>query len=314
MYPLKFNKIFIPKVWGGRDFENVLNMSLSTNENIGESWEVSCHKKENSVISNGIFKNITLQQLINIYGSKILGKEVYNKYKQDFPLLIKYLDIHDKLSIQVHPSNEYALEKENEFGKSECWYIISASEDAKLYLGLKEDVTKEKFEEHMKNRDFTNIFNEVPVKTGDFINITPGTVHGSCEGSVLICEIQQNSDITYRIYDFDRKVNGELRPLHLDKALEVISFGEKPQISSTGNKEKELLLKSPLFNVEKLNIKGRYKDEINKNFKIYSIIDGSGELKCNRKTYSVTKGETLFIPAGLNISFKGEFVALKSYL
>lgn len=314
MYPLKFNKFFVPKVWGGRDFKNVLNINLPANELIGESWEVTSREKEKSIIINGKYAGCTLEDLITIFGKEIVGNKVFEKYGRDFPLLIKYLDIHDKLSIQVHPSDEYALEKENEFGKSECWYVIAASEDAKLYLGLKEGVTKESFEEAVKNKNFDNLFNEVSVKAGDFINITPGTVHGTCEGSVLICEIQQNSDVTYRIYDFDRKVNGELRPLHLDKAMDVIAFDKQIELKATGNDEVEKLLASSLFKVDKLNIKGKYVDEINNSFKVYSILEGEGHIKCGSKNYAVKKGETIFIPANLAVSLLGNLTILKSYI
>ena len=199
MYPIKFKKCFIDKVWGGRAFETVLGMSLPEDREIGESWEVSSHKNGMSVVENGIFKDITLETLVKKYGAELLGKDVSERFSGKFPILIKYLDVNDRLSVQVHPSDDYALKVEGEFGKSECWYIIDASEDAKLILGLKGEMTRETFLEKSKNKDFKNMFNEVSVKKGDFINITPGVVHASLEGSVLLCETQQNSDTTYRI-------------------------------------------------------------------------------------------------------------------
>ena len=262
MYPLKFKKVFKEKIWGSRKFETLLGMELPLDKNIGESWEVSSHKNGMSIVENGKLEGQSLENLLKEYKEKLVGKAVYEKYGDNFPLLIKYLDVNDRLSVQVHPSDEYALRVEGEFGKSESWYIIDASEDAKLIMGLADGVTKEKFQEKVSNKDFTDIFNVISVKKGDFINVNPGLVHASLEGSVVICETQQNSDTTYRIYDFDRVVDGEIRELHLDKAAEVIVYGEKPEISTEerrmnikveGAKVQELI-RGEYFSIDKLNI------------------------------------------------------------
>ena len=322
MYPIKFKKCFIDKVWGGRAFETVLGMTLPENRQIGESWEVSSHKNGMSVVENGIFKDITLENLVEKYGVELLGKDVSERFSGKFPLLIKYLDVNDRLSVQVHPSDDYALKVEGEFGKSECWYIIDASEDAKLILGLKGEMTRETFLEKSKNKDFKNMFNEVSVKKGDFINITPGVVHASLEGSVLLCETQQNSDTTYRIYDFDRTVNGVPRPLHLEKAADVINFGEIPVVTSEETRQniklrncvKQELVRCKYFNVDKLKINGIFHDEISENFKVYSILEGEGNIIYNDEKYPAKKGDTYFIPANLNVSVDGEVEILKSFL
>lgn len=322
MYPIKFKKCFIDKVWGGRAFETVLGMTLPENRQIGESWEVSSHKNGMSVVENGIFKDITLENLVEKYGAELLGKDVSERFSGKFPLLIKYLDVNDRLSVQVHPSDDYALKVEGEFGKSECWYIIDASEDAKLILGLKGEMTRETFLEKSKNKDFKNMFNEVSVKKGDFINITPGVVHASLEGSVLLCETQQNSDTTYRIYDFDRTVNGVPRPLHLEKAADVINFGEIPVVTSEETRQniklrncvKQELVRCKYFNVDKLKINGIFHDEISENFKVYSILEGEGNIIYNDEKYPAKKGDTYFIPANLNVSVDGEVEILKSFM
>lgn len=322
MYPIKFKKCFIDKVWGGRAFETVLGMTLPENRQIGESWEVSSHKNGMSVVENGIFKDITLENLVEKYGAELLGKDVSERFSGKFPLLIKYLDVNDRLSVQVHPSDDYALKVEGEFGKSECWYIIDASEDAKLILGLKGEMTRETFLEKSKNKDFKNMFNEVSVKKGDFINITPGVVHASLEGSVLLCETQQNSDTTYRIYDFDRTVNGVPRPLHLEKAADVINFGEIPVVTSEETRQniklrncvKQELVRCKYFNVDKLKVNGIFHDEISENFKVYSILEGEGNIIYNDEKYPARKGDTYFIPANLNVSVDGEVEILKSFL
>ena len=322
MYPIKFKKCFIDKVWGGRAFETVLGMTLPENRQIGESWEVSSHKNGMSVVENGIFKDITLENLVEKYGAELLGKDVSERFSGKFPLLIKYLDVNDRLSVQVHPSDDYALKVEGEFGKSECWYIIDASEDAKLILGLKGEMTRETFLEKSKNKDFKNMFNEVSVKKGDFIDITPGVVHASLEGSVLLCETQQNSDTTYRIYDFDRTVNGVPRPLHLEKAADVINFGEVPVVTKENSRQniklrncvKQELVRCKYFNVDKLRINGIFHDEISENFKVYSILEGEGDIIYNDIKYPARKGDTYFIPANMNVLVDGNIEILKSFM
>lgn len=322
MYPLKFDKYLVKKVWGGHQFQNRLNISLPTKELYGESWEVTCRKDGMSIVTNGKFKGKSILELIEKYKDTLLGKEIYEKFKGEFPLLIKYLDINDRLSVQVHPSDEYALKVEGEFGKSECWYIMEASEDATLILGVKDGITKEEFTTKVKNKDFTNLFNTTKVKKGDFINLLPGVIHATLEGSILICEIQQNSDTTYRIYDFDRVVDGKLRELHLDKALDVIDFEGKAQVISEENRIKiknscstiEELVRGEYFNVDRILINGKYEDTINKNFKVYSILEGEGKLYCNNEVFQINKGDTYFIPANLKIEIDGKIEILKSFL
>ena len=322
MYPLKFKKTLVKKVWGGRKFNTVLNMSLPDENLYGESWEVSSHKGGLSYIENGKYAGKTLVELIEENKEEILGEEIVARFKGQFPLLIKYLDINDRLSVQVHPSDEYALRVEGEFGKSECWYVMEASEDATLILGVKEGINKEIFKEKVDKKEFDGLFNTIKVKKGDFINLLPGVIHATLEGSILICEVQQNSDTTYRIYDFDRLVDGKLRELHIDKALEVIDFDGKVEVTTNESRqkislvgaEKEELVRGKYFNVDKYLIDGEFEDETNKNFKILSILDGEGEIICDNNSYSIKKGDTYFIPAGLKTVLKGKVEILKSYL
>ena len=322
MYPLKFKKNLVKKVWGGRKFKEVLNMELPDNDLYGESWEVSSHKGGLSYVDNGDFQGKSLIELIEKYGKDILGEEIAEKFKGKFPLLIKYLDINDRLSVQVHPSDEYALRVEGEFGKSESWYIMEASDDATLILGIKDGITKEIFKERVEAKEFDGLFNTVKVKKGDFINLCPGVVHATMEGSILICEVQQNSDTTYRIYDFDRLVDGKLRELHIDKALDVIDFEGDVEITTDKSRkkillagaEKEELIRGEYFNIDKYLVDGEFKDEINKNFKVYSILDGEGKIIYNEKEYHAEKGDTYFIPAGLELKIIGKLEILKSFM
>lgn len=322
MYPLKFKKTLVKKVWGGRKFNSILDMELPDESLYGESWEVSSHKGGLSYIENGEYAGCSLVDIINKNKEEMLGEEIVKRFKGEFPLLIKYLDINDRLSVQVHPSDDYALRVEGEFGKSECWYVMEASEDATLILGVKDGVTKDIFKKKVESKDFSELFNTIKVKKGDFINLLPGVVHATLEGSILICEVQQNSDTTYRIYDFDRLVDGKLRELHLDKALDVIDFEGKVQISTSENRQKislvgakkEELVRGEYFNVDKYLIDGIFEDETNSNFKILSILDGVGEIICNNISYSIKKGDTYFIPAELKTILKGKVEILKSYL
>ncbi|MGL4998658.1 MAG: type I phosphomannose isomerase catalytic subunit [Cetobacterium sp.] len=322
MYLLKFKKNLVEKVWGGRGFESTLGFKLPTAELYGESWEVSCHPAGMSYVENGDMEGESLEKLFKEFGKDLVGEEIVQKYGEKFPLLIKYLDINDKLSVQVHPSDEYALRVEKEFGKSEVWYVMEASEDAKLILGLKKEITKEIYKEKVIKQDFTGLFNEVKVKKGDFIDVKPGVVHGTLEGSILICEIQQNSDTTYRIYDFDREVNGVKRELHLDKAMDVIKFGEEVKISSESSRTKieiedakiEELIRGEYFSIDRLLINGTFEDPAYKNFKVYSILDGEGILTSKSVQYKIEKGDTYFIPAKTEVSIKGYLEVMKSYI
>ena len=322
LYPFKFKKVFKEKVWGGRSFEGNLEMTLPTEDSYGESWEVSSRKNGMSVIENGRLKGKTFEELFSDYKGDFVGEKVYHKYGEKFPLLIKYLDINDRLSVQVHPNDEYALRVEGEFGKSESWYIMEASSDAKLIMGLKEGMTKELFMEKNKNKKFNDLFNTISIKKGDFISVTPGLVHASLEGSVVICEIQQNSDMTYRIYDFDRLVDGELRELHLDKAVEVIDYEKIPQISTDKNRKnvkinggiKQEIIRDKYFNIDKLLLEKKFEDTNRDSFMIYSVLEGEGDLNYDGMAYPIKKGETWYIPPKLNVGIEGKLEILKTFM
>ncbi len=322
MYPMKFKKILKEKVWGGRGFEEIMHMNLPENKKYGESWEVSCHKNGMSIVDEGPFRGMTLKELIEKYKEKLEGEDIYKKYGEIFPLLIKFLDIHDKLSVQVHPDDGYALKVEGELGKSESWYVIEASKDAKVIMGCKKGLSKKDFEEKIEKKDFSDLFNIISIKKGDFINVEPGLVHASVEGSAIICEIQENSDTTYRIYDFDRLVDGKFRELHLEKAKEVIKYDLEPKITTIETRKKkrvedadiEELIKGQYFNIDKLSVHGIYHEEKGKNFKILSCLDGEGIITCQKKKYSIHQGDTYFIPPMLDLEVEGEVEVLKSYL
>ena len=324
LYPMKFKKFFVEKVWGGREFETKLGMKLPEGKKIGESWEVSAHPHGMGIVENGALAGQRLDDIYKEYKGELTGKKVYEKYPNKFPLLIKYLDVNDRLSIQVHPSDEVALKKHNEFGKSESWYIMEASDDATLILGMKPGVTKEKFLEKVKKNDFDGLFEEKTVKKGDFIDITPGTVHASLKGSVIFAEIQQNSDVTYRIYDFDRiDKNGKKRELHLQDSADVIDFGKEVEIKNTDFDEsengKDILRKNIIekeyYSIDKIRFNGSFEDTNNESMTIYSFLEGEGKIVWGEnEELSAKKGETILIPAGIKTKTVGKFEILRTII
>ena len=314
LYPLKFKKVLIPKVWGGRNLKEKLGIELPDDRNFGESWEVSSHKNGMSEVENGYLSGRQLQSLLEEFKQELVGEEIYTKYGNRFPLLIKYLDVNDRLSIQVHPSDEYALKNHNELGKCESWFIMYASDDAKLIMGMKKGVNKEKFLEKTKNNDFVDLFNVVSVKTGDIIDVIPGSVHASLEGSVIFAEIQENSDITYRIYDFDRLDNGKKRELHLDRAAEVIDFNLIPEVRNTNFKDDEIrknISNTDFYSIDRIKILDEFEDSY-KNMLIYSILEGEGIIEYLGESLKVKKGETVLIPANIKVKVKGSLELLRS--
>ena len=314
LYPLKFKKVLIPKVWGGRNLQEKLGIELPDDRNFGESWEVSSHKNGMSEVENGYLSGRQLQSLLEEFKQELVGEEIYTKYGNRFPLLIKYLDVNDRLSIQVHPSDEYALKNHNELGKCESWFIMYASDDAKLIMGMKKGINKEKFLEKTKNNDFVDLFNVVSVKTGDIIDVIPGSVHASLEGSVIFAEIQENSDITYRIYDFDRLDNGKKRELHLDRAAEVIDFNLIPEVRNTNFKSNEIrknISNTDFYSIDRIKILDEFEDSY-KNMLIYSILEGEGIIEYLGESLKVKKGETVLIPANIKVKVKGSLELLRS--
>ena len=303
LYPMKFKKVFIEKVWGGREFETKLNMTLPENKNIGESWEISAHPNGMSIVENGPLAGKTLQEVYDEYKGKLVGEKVYNEYGKRFPLLIKYLDVNDRLSIQVHPDDEVANRKHNELGKSESWYIMEASDDAVLIMGMKLGITKEVF------------FEEISVKKGDLVDITPGMVHASLTGSVLFAEIQENSDVTYRIYDFDRIENGKKRELHIDDAAEVIDFGKKADIRKTqfeNSETRKNIIKKKYYSIDKVKVEGKFEDINEESMIIYSILEGKGNIESSDSALDIQKGESVLVPPHMKISLKGDFEILRT--
>ncbi len=322
MYPLKFEKVFKKKIWGGQKFATELNIELPDQDKYGESWELCSRASGVSRITNGLLSGKTLEDVYQEYGSELVGEEVFSEFPDKFPLLVKYLDIEGLLSIRVHPDDKYALEHEKDYGKSKSWYVLEASKDAKVIMGLADGVGKEEFLRRAEAKDFEGLFRILPVKKGDFIDIEPGTVYSSYEGSLLVCEIQQNSETKYRIYDYERDRNGNPKEIHLDKAAEIIRYNQKPMISSVDSRETlefegvkiQELVRHKNYNVDHMIIEKELLAEAYKNFKVLTIINGSGVMYAGNEGYELKKGDTYFIPAKVRVGIEGNVELLKSYL
>lgn len=317
-YPLFFKPVYKEIIWGGRNLESAFGRELPPG-NIAESWEVCCHKNGTSVISEGTLSGKSLTELMKEDKLGILGSK--NLYLDRFPLLIKFLDANDKLSVQVHPDNEYSLRVEGDLGKAEMWYILDARPDARLIYGTKPGVAREDFEKAAIRGNLEDCLNFVPVKKGDTIYIPAGTLHAILDG-IILAEIQQNSDTTYRIYDWNRvDKNGKSRELHISKALDVINFDFKGEITTPvhhnhNGYSSSTLVSCEFFTVKKIDISTEYADRTKGDtFFIFTSTSGSGKVVHNKGEYVIKSGTTFLIPASMG-EFKiiGELTLLKSYL
>jgi mannose-6-phosphate isomerase len=294
MYPIKFKPIYKERIWGGTNLETVLGRKIS-GDHIGESWELSSHNNGTSIVENGSLAGKNLNELIIEYKEQLVGKKFAND--KSFPLLIKILDANDNLSIQVHPNDEYAQRVEGEAGKTEAWYVIHAKENAHIIYGLKNDITKADFSKAVEDNRIDDAVKRVPVKVGDMIFVPAGMIHALLDG-VMVYEVQQNSDTTYRVYDYDRVGDdGKKRELHIEKALDVIQFSEQTSCSF-----REQSIQCQYFSMEKLCVVGEKHEMTKEQFIIYCVIAGYGEIQYKESIVSLSPGDTVLIPACL-----GEF-------
>lgn len=290
-------------IWGGKKLMNTYPHSLGMS-NVAEAWVLSCHKDGESYVRNGEFAGKTLSEVIDILGHECLGTRAAGL--QGFPLLVKLIDARDKLSIQVHPDDDYAKKYENDNGKTEAWYVLDAAEDASIVYGFNRDITKEEFRDSIKNGTLCEVLNVVKVKKGDVIFLPPGTIH-AIGGGILLAEVQQSSNLTYRVYDYDRiDRNGCKRELHIDKAIEVADTSKaegrfKPQGKRKpcegGNKT--LLKKCKYFTMRLLEVDNRLDIVSNEEtFISLLVLEGSGAIGCDGEVLPVKEGDCVFIPAG----------------
>ncbi len=344
LYPFKFIPIASRRPWGGHDLVNKLGKQfvecdedgnetvVSPSELIGESWEIADMGVEDSVVANGWLAGNALSDIMETYLERIVGEGVYNYYGRQFPLLIKFLDINDKLSVQVHPDDEIAAERYDSLGKAEIWYVLDAKPDAKVYMGFNKEMTAQEFYDRCHAGTVEEVMNVIHPRKGDSIYITPGTVHAA-DGGILIAEIQESSDLTFRLYDWGREHNpATARPTHLEEAIDLIDY--RPYDS--GNYRKgcechcheeghehhhhehhtaegqvvETLVESPQFNVTKLHLTDPlhiYTEQFG-SFIVYICIEGAASIQvpstkengeAYMENYEFTKGETDLVPADM---------------
>ena len=300
-YPIKFTPILKEKIWGGNKLKNNLNKETTKN-NLGESWEISGVPGDISVVANGELKGFSLKDLLNEYKAKFVGDKIYREFDADFPLLIKFIDAKTELSVQLHPNDELAQQRHNSFGKTEMWYIMQADKGAKINVGFKESISKEDYIARLEEGRIVELLNFEEVKKGDSFFINTGKVHAIGAG-VLLAEIQQTSDVTYRIYDWDRTDDeGNSRELHTALAIDAIDFEKKDDFKlnykRAANTSSEVA-SCKYFTTNYLPVKG----DINKDysnldsFVIYMCVGGNGTISVNGNSENIKQGETILIPA-----------------
>lgn len=300
-YPIRFEPILKEKIWGGNKLKNILHKP-STSDKTGESWEISGVKGDISVVENGPLKGQTLNALLKEYREQLLGVKNYKKFGTEFPLLIKFIDAKTELSVQLHPHDELAKKRHNSFGKTEMWYIMQADEGAEINIGFKKSISKAEYLEHLNSGKITELLNFEKVKKGDSFFINTGKVHAIGAG-VLLAEIQQTSDITYRIYDWDRvDEQGNPRELHTDLALDAIDFEKKDdfkmEYSRVENKSSNIAA-CEYFTTNFLPIKGKVIKDYSQldSFVIYMCVSGEAEISINGNSEKISQGQTLLVPA-----------------
>lgn len=300
LYPLKFTPILKERIWGGNKLKTFLNKETNLH-NVGESWEISDVEGDTSIVANGKLKGQSLKQLINTYKEDLLGLQNHRIFKDKFPILIKFIDAKQDLSIQLHPNDELAKSRHNSFGKTEMWYVFQADEGSNLIVDFNQNMTPEKYLRHLNNKTLPKVLNFERVKAGDTYFIESGRVHAIGAG-VMVAEIQQTSDVTYRVYDWDRvDANGNERELHNDLALDAIDFNMdnnfKVDYNTTKNQSNEMV-SCPYFTTNYLKISQTiYKINHHDSFIIYMCVDGEGEIMANGITETIKKGETILLPA-----------------
>lgn len=301
LYPLKFYPILKERLWGGTKLGTLLGKELES-DLIGESWELSGVAGDVSIVANGSFKGTTLTDLINRFPEEILGKSVLERFGKEFPILIKFIDAQKDLSIQLHPNDELARKRHNSFGKTEMWYIMDADKDAELIIGFKEDISKETYVKSLKNDTLTDLLNYENVKEGDAYFISAGKIHAIGAG-VLIAEIQQTSDQTYRVYDYNRKdAQGNLRELHTELSIDAISYVKQDDFKVGYGQEENVsnpMVNCPYFKTNFISLNKNIQLDVSDqdSFTIYMCIDGEVTIENGFGSISIKKGETVLVPA-----------------
>jgi len=317
LYPIKFFPIYKNKIWGGNRLKTFLKRDIEEN-NVGESWEISTHGDSISIVKNGKYEGEKLTKLIAEYPKELMGEDFNSNSK--FPLLLKIIDASKKLSVQVHPDDKLAEELENGNGKNEMWYVLDATKDGKLYIGLNNIKDKSQLKEVINKGELQNYLNEINVQQGDFFFIPAGTVH-AISGGLMLIEIQQNSNTTYRLYDWNRVDDkGEKRELHLDSGIKATDLKasveryESIYKKETSDYKRKVLTISKYFVTEKVTIKNSMHLD-HDGFALLTCIENEGEIIYSDNVESIKTGETVMIPAALeDVQIKGNLEFLYMYI
>lgn len=306
LYPLKFEPVFKDYIWGGLKLKEKFNKNIPKDfTRCAESWEISAVQGNISVVSNGFLAGNNLQELVEVYMGDLVGEKIYDQFGVEFPILVKLIDASDILSIQVHPDDVIAREKHHAYGKTEMWYVIESDPNAQIITGFNSNITSQQYQEHLKNNTLKSILNYEQALAGDAFFIPAGRIHAIGKG-LLLAEIQQTSDITYRIYDWNRvDKNGKPRELHTDLALDVLDFKKydnyKINKPTAPNSTTELV-SCTYFNINKLSFNKSIEKDYNSldSFVIYLCLEGNVSIYYgNGRSESIEKGETVLIPADL---------------
>ncbi len=322
LYPFKFKTIFKDKIWGGEKIRTYLGKDFSPLPNCGETWEISGVKSDVSVVKNGELEGQSLASLLETYKAELVGKTVYERFGNEFPLLIKFIDANDDLSIQVHPDDELARKRHNSFGKTEMWYVIEADPGATLISGFNQPVDEVKYLDKFNSGRLTDILNKETAEAGDVFFLPAGRVHTIGKG-LLIAEIQQTSDITYRIYDFDRVDDkGNKRELHTEEALAAIDYNFYDQYKSPYDKKKNEpveVVTCPYFTTNILDFSQSVSRDYSAHdsFVIHVCVQGSYTLQYGDEQLNVHMGDCILLPATIekvSLETSTGFKILESYI
>lgn len=301
IHPIKFKPILKERLWGGTKLKEVFGKPIES-DITGESWELSTVPGDISVVANGSLEGKSLQELIDSNGEELLGKSVVERFGKEFPILIKFIDAKQDLSIQLHPNDALAKERHNSFGKTEMWYIMDADPKAELIVGFNKDVTKEEYAESVANDTLLDLLNYEQVKEGDTFFINTGKIHAIGAG-VMLAEIQQTSDVTYRVFDFNRKdKDGNLRELHTDLALDAVDYEKKDDFKVSYSHEKNevnTMVDCPYFKTNFIELTENLElDTVNRDsFTIFMCVGGEAKISTAEGEVAIKSGETALLPA-----------------
>jgi mannose-6-phosphate isomerase len=302
LYPLKFKPVYKDKIWGGQKIRSVLNQNFSPLPNCGEVWVLSGVEENQTTIRNGFLSGNELNEIVEVFMGDLVGDKIYQKFGNEFPILIKFIDANDWLSIQVHPDDKLAWKRHQSLGKTEMWYILDADENSELIAGFRTKVDKQGYQKNLENKTLKNIMNYEKVAKGDVFYTPAGRIHALGPG-ILLAEIQQTSDVTYRIYDWDRIDNaGLMRELHTELALDAIDFNVYDNYKTNyllKQNQTVKLIESPYFTTNIIQLNKPLKKDYSQldSFVIYVCAEGNIELDCDGFKESLNLGEAILLPA-----------------